>query len=157
MPSPGLIRGLRPAAGPGIRDDGGVTAGYTVPVFYDSMIAKLVAWGGTRGTTPIARMARALREYQVLGIRTTHPVLSLADGAARVRARGGTTRPTSIACWRRAGETFSALATAGRRARRRSRQRSTRTLRAGRGRALAGRRLRAASWQQLARREALRG
>jgi acetyl-CoA carboxylase biotin carboxylase subunit len=72
MPSPGLIRGLRPAAGPGIRDDGGVSAGYTVPVFYDSMIAKLVAWAGSRAEA-IARMARALGEYQVLGIRTTIP------------------------------------------------------------------------------------
>ena len=72
MPAPGLIRGLRPASGPGIRDDGGVTAGYEVPVYYDSMIAKLVAWGGTRDDA-MARMARALGEYQVLGIRTTIP------------------------------------------------------------------------------------
>jgi len=72
MPSPGLIRGLRPASGPGVRDDGGVSAGYTVPVFYDSMIAKLVAWGASRREA-VDRMARALREYQVLGIRTTIP------------------------------------------------------------------------------------
>ncbi len=72
MPAPGLIRGLRPASGPGIRDDGGVNAGYQVPIFYDSMIAKLVAWGGSRSDA-IARMQRALAEYQVLGIRTTIP------------------------------------------------------------------------------------
>jgi acetyl-CoA carboxylase, biotin carboxylase subunit len=72
LPSPGLIRGIRPASGPGIRDDGGVTEGYTVPVFYDSMIAKLVAWAAGRPEA-IERMARALREYQVLGIRTTIP------------------------------------------------------------------------------------
>jgi acetyl-CoA carboxylase biotin carboxylase subunit len=72
MPAPGLIRALRPASGPGIRDDGGVNAGYEVPVHYDSMIAKLVAWGGSRGDA-IARMSRALDEYQVLGIRTTIP------------------------------------------------------------------------------------
>ena len=72
MPSPGLIRSLRPAAGPGIRDDGGVSAGYAVPVYDDSLIAKLVAWAGTRNEA-IARMARALAEYQVLGIRTTIP------------------------------------------------------------------------------------
>jgi acetyl-CoA carboxylase biotin carboxylase subunit len=72
IPSPGLIRALRPAAGPGVRDDGGVTAGYTVPVFYDSMIAKLIAWGATRDEA-VARMTRALREYQVIGIRTTLP------------------------------------------------------------------------------------
>ncbi len=72
MPSPGLIRGLRPASGPGVRDDGGVSVGYVVPVFYDSMIAKLVAWGASRQES-VARMSRALREYQVLGIRTTIP------------------------------------------------------------------------------------
>jgi acetyl-CoA carboxylase biotin carboxylase subunit len=72
MPSPGLIRGLRAAAGPGIRDDGGVSVGYLVPLFYDSLIAKLVAWGESRGQA-IARMARALQEYEVLGIRTTIP------------------------------------------------------------------------------------
>ena len=59
MPSPGLVRGLRPAAGPGIRDDGGVSAGYTVPVFYDSMIAKLVAWGEDRPDGDRADGARA--------------------------------------------------------------------------------------------------
>jgi acetyl/propionyl-CoA carboxylase alpha subunit len=72
MPSPGLIRGLRPAAGPGNRDDSGVGVGYTVPVFYDSMIAKLIAWGGSREEA-VARMHRALGEYQVLGIKTTIP------------------------------------------------------------------------------------
>jgi acetyl/propionyl-CoA carboxylase alpha subunit len=72
MPSPGLIRGLRPAAGPGVRDDSGVTAGYTVPVFYDSLIAKLITWGASRQES-IARMSRALGEYQVLGIKTTIP------------------------------------------------------------------------------------
>jgi acetyl/propionyl-CoA carboxylase alpha subunit len=49
-----------------------VSAGYTVPVFYDSMIAKLVAWGETRDDA-VRRMSRALREYEVLGIRTTIP------------------------------------------------------------------------------------
>jgi acetyl-CoA carboxylase biotin carboxylase subunit len=72
MPSPGLIRGLRPAAGPGIRDDGGVSAGFAVPVYYDSLIAKLIAWAPSRAEA-VARMSRALREYQVLGIRTTIP------------------------------------------------------------------------------------
>jgi acetyl-CoA carboxylase biotin carboxylase subunit len=72
LPAPGRIRALRPAAGPGIRDDGGVDAGYDVPVYYDSMIAKLVAWDGSRAAA-IARMSRALQEYQVLGIRTTIP------------------------------------------------------------------------------------
>ena len=72
MPSPGLIQGLRPASGPGVRDDGGVSVGYDVPVFYDSLIAKLITWGGSRREA-VNRMSRALREYQVLGIRTTIP------------------------------------------------------------------------------------
>jgi acetyl/propionyl-CoA carboxylase alpha subunit len=72
MPAPGVIRDIRPASGPGIRDDGGVSAGFTVPVFYDSLIAKLIAWGRSREDA-ILRMRRALGEYQVLGIRTTIP------------------------------------------------------------------------------------
>ncbi len=72
LPSPGLVRAIRPASGPGVRDDGGVIAGYTVPTFYDSMIAKLIAWGGSRPDA-VARMLRALAEYEVLGVRTTIP------------------------------------------------------------------------------------
>jgi len=72
MPSPGLVRAIRPAAGPGIRDDGGVIPGYAVPVFYDSMIAKLIAWGVSRPEA-VDRMIRALQEYEVLGVRTTIP------------------------------------------------------------------------------------
>jgi acetyl-CoA carboxylase biotin carboxylase subunit len=75
MPSPGLIRAITPASGPGVRDDSGVDAGYSVPVYYDAMIAKLVAWAGSRGEA-IARMSRALAEYQVLGIRTTIPLFA---------------------------------------------------------------------------------
>jgi acetyl-CoA carboxylase, biotin carboxylase subunit len=72
LPSPGLVRAIRPSAGPGMRDDGGVLPGYTVPVFYDSMIAKLIAWGASRPDA-VARMLRALQEYEVLGVRTTIP------------------------------------------------------------------------------------
>ena len=91
MPSPGLIRGLRPAAGPGVRDDGGVSVGFTVPVFYDSMIAKLVAWGPSRPLA-IDRMSRALREYQVLGIKTTIPFfLWLMQRAEYIEGRYDTT------------------------------------------------------------------
>ena len=108
MPSPGLIRGLRPASGPGVRDDGGVSAGYTVPVFYDSMIAKLVAWGSSRGET-IDRMARALREYQVLGIRTTIPFfLWLMRQPDYVAGRYDTTYLDRLLVDRK-GESFSEL------------------------------------------------
>ncbi len=66
------MRAIRPSAGPGVRDDSGVIGGYTVPTFYDSMIAKLIAWGESRPDA-IARMLRALGEYEVLGVRTTIP------------------------------------------------------------------------------------
>ncbi len=72
MPSPGRIQGLRVPHGPGVRDDSGAYEGGEVPIFYDPMISKLVTWGETRDHA-IARMKRALAEYQVRGIRTTIP------------------------------------------------------------------------------------
>jgi acetyl-CoA carboxylase biotin carboxylase subunit len=74
LPSPGRITGLRPAAGPWVRDDSGVYEGWTVPRFYDTLVAKLIVWGHDREAA-IARMARALGEYRVAGIRTTIPLL----------------------------------------------------------------------------------
>jgi acetyl-CoA carboxylase, biotin carboxylase subunit len=108
LPSPGLIRGLRPASGPGVRDDGGVSVGYTVPVFYDSMIAKLVTWGGSRRQA-IDRMSRALREYQVLGIRTTIPFfLWLMQQPDYVAGRYDTTYLDRLLVERQ-GESFNEL------------------------------------------------
>ena len=108
MPSPGLVRSIRPAAGPGIRDDGGVSAGYAVPVFYDSMIAKLIAWAGTREDA-VARMGRALREYQVLGIRTTIPFFQWLMRRPEYRdGRFDTTYLDTLLASRR-GETFNDL------------------------------------------------
>ena len=72
MPSPGRITALRPPGGPWIRDDSGAEPGGEVPIFYDPLISKLSAWGPDRPQA-IARMKRALREYEVLGIRTTVP------------------------------------------------------------------------------------
>jgi acetyl-CoA carboxylase biotin carboxylase subunit len=72
LPSPGRIRQLRVPAGPGIRDDSGAAAGLDVPIYYDPMISKLVAWAEDRPLA-IARMRRALGEYLVTGIRTTLP------------------------------------------------------------------------------------
>ena len=72
IPSPGLITSLRLPSGPGIRNDAGVTPGSTVPVFYDSLISKVVAWGEDRSQS-LSRLSRALQEYQVLGIQTTIP------------------------------------------------------------------------------------
>jgi acetyl-CoA carboxylase, biotin carboxylase subunit len=72
MPSPGRITGLRVPSGPGVRDDSGVYEGGEVPIFYDPMISKLITWGETRGQA-LARMQRALAEYEVRGIKTTIP------------------------------------------------------------------------------------
>jgi acetyl-CoA carboxylase biotin carboxylase subunit len=72
MPSPGRISSLRVPDGPGIRDDSGIEAGTEIPIFYDPLISKLIAWGADRPQA-IARMKRALQEYEVLGIRTTVP------------------------------------------------------------------------------------
>ena len=72
MPSPGRLTALRAAAGPWVRDEAGVEAGGEVPIYYDPLISKLSAWGPDRPRA-IARMARALREYEVLGIQTTVP------------------------------------------------------------------------------------
>jgi len=74
MPSPGMLTALRAPGGPWVRDDSGVYEGYTVPVYYDPLISKLIVWGPDR-TEAIRRMARALREYKVSGVRTTIPVL----------------------------------------------------------------------------------
>jgi acetyl-CoA carboxylase biotin carboxylase subunit len=70
MPSPGLITGLVLPSGPGIRNDSGIYEGWDVPVFYDSLLAKLAVWGETREQA-LARLGRALSEYTVEGVRTT--------------------------------------------------------------------------------------
>jgi acetyl-CoA carboxylase biotin carboxylase subunit len=72
LPSPGRIAVLRTPGGPGIRDDSGAAEGLEVPIFYDPMISKLVAWAEDRPRA-IARMRRALGEYRVAGIKTTVP------------------------------------------------------------------------------------
>ena len=72
MPAPGTIRGLRIPSGPGVRDDGGVYAGYEIPVFYDPMISKLITWGNDREEAR-RRMSRALDEYRIDGIKTSIP------------------------------------------------------------------------------------
>ena len=49
LPAPGLVRALTVPGGPSVRDDRGVAAGFEIPVFYDSLIAKLVVWGENSG------------------------------------------------------------------------------------------------------------
>jgi acetyl-CoA carboxylase, biotin carboxylase subunit len=72
FPSPGLITVLRTPAGPGVRDDSGVYTGWRVPLEYDPLMAKLIVWGRDRQEA-IARLQRALLEYEVVGVETTIP------------------------------------------------------------------------------------
>jgi len=69
FPSPGRITHLDRPLGPGIRLDSGVYPGWTVPLDYDPLLAKLAIWSDSREHA-IARMTRALDEYQVVGIKT---------------------------------------------------------------------------------------
>ncbi len=92
--------GFRPALGTlseyveptgyGVRVDSGVQMGYTIPQYYDSLIAKLITWGADRDEA-LARMRRALADYRITGVATTIPFHQLAlahpafvDGAATV-------------------------------------------------------------------------
>ena len=75
QPSPGLIEVFHPPGGPGVRVDTHAYAGYRVPPYYDSMIAKLIVQGRDRDEA-IARMKWALEQFVVQGPTTTIPFLS---------------------------------------------------------------------------------
>lgn len=71
-PCPGTITNYRPPGGTGVRVDSALYTGYTIPIFYDSLIAKLAVWGRNRDEA-IMRMKNALSEYMIEGIETTIP------------------------------------------------------------------------------------
>lgn len=68
-PAPGKIRRCRTPQGPFVRVDGYVYPGYEIPIHYDPMVAKLIAWGHTR-TEAIARLQRALAEFMLTGVKS---------------------------------------------------------------------------------------
>ncbi|WP_144511056.1 acetyl-CoA carboxylase biotin carboxylase subunit [Bacillus sp. FJAT-22090] len=70
MPSPGLVEFYLPPGGLGVRVDSAVYPGYSIPPFYDSMVAKLITYGETREEA-IAKMKRALGEFAIQGVETT--------------------------------------------------------------------------------------
>ena len=72
-PSPGTIRAYHPAGGMHVRVDSGLYAGYKIPPYYDSMIAKLIVYGRTRESC-MMRMRRALQEMVVDGVKTNIPL-----------------------------------------------------------------------------------
>ncbi|HEX5555383.1 MAG TPA: acetyl-CoA carboxylase biotin carboxylase subunit [Chitinophagaceae bacterium] len=70
LPDTGLLKTYLRPSGPGVRVDDGYEQGMEVPVFYDSLLSKLVVWGSDRREA-IERMVRAAGEYRVSGVRTT--------------------------------------------------------------------------------------
>lgn len=70
MPAPGKVNFYLAPGGPGVRVDSGAYPGYSIPPYYDSMIAKLIVWGTTRDEA-IAKMKRALSEFIIEGVPTT--------------------------------------------------------------------------------------
>ena len=72
LPATGTVQALQEPSGPGVRVESSMYAGLQVPLFYDPLLSKLIVWGRDRAHA-IARMRRALDEYQVIGVRTTLP------------------------------------------------------------------------------------
>jgi acetyl-CoA carboxylase biotin carboxylase subunit len=70
MPNPGKITHITEPMGLGVRTDGYIHEGYTIPIYYDPMISKLIIWGRTREEV-IDRMHRALFEYKISGVKTS--------------------------------------------------------------------------------------
>ena len=95
-PAPGAITAWQPPAGDGIRVDTHVTAGYVVPPFYDSLLAKVIAWAETRDAA-IDRMIAALSAFEVAGVPTTIPMHLAILGSSAFRSGRYDTR--SIPGW----------------------------------------------------------
>ncbi len=105
MPCPGEVSLLHPAAGPGVRFDSGIHAGFEIPVHYDPILGKLVVWAEDRPAA-IARMRRALQDNVILGVTTTTELLlevvssqAFADGETHTSFLD-----EHFAGWRPAGE-----------------------------------------------------
>ena len=74
MPSPGLIKEINLPGGNGIRIDTAIYSGYTIPPYYDSMIAKIIVHGTNRNEA-ISKMKRALEELVIDGVDTNRDFL----------------------------------------------------------------------------------
>jgi acetyl-CoA carboxylase, biotin carboxylase subunit len=89
-PQAGEVESLQLPGGPGVRVDTHLYAGYEVPPFYDSLLAKLIVWGETRDVA-LARSRRALAEFEIGGIRTNIPFhRGIVDNDAFLGARVST-------------------------------------------------------------------
>ncbi|HEU4784397.1 MAG TPA: acetyl-CoA carboxylase biotin carboxylase subunit [Ktedonobacterales bacterium] len=72
LPASGRVAALRDPSGPGVRLDSALYDGMDIPLYYDSLLAKLICWGEDRAEA-MARLRRALDEYVIAGVRTTVP------------------------------------------------------------------------------------
>jgi propionyl-CoA carboxylase alpha chain len=102
IPSIGRINRLVLPAGPGVRNENGVYAGYDIPIYYDPMIGKLCVWDETRDAA-IRRARRALREYRCEPVRTNVDFLlwalhepSFLDGSYTTRTIESEFKPDSL-------------------------------------------------------------
>src|SRR5262249_46802630 len=112
-PSPGVITRWQPAGGPGVRLDTHVVAGYRVPPYYDSLVAKLLVYQPSRAEA-LACMRRALAEFHVEGVHTTIPIhRALMDHPPFVAGEGDTTLIERTPRARRGGGAPRARARAG--------------------------------------------
>ena len=118
LPSFGRISRYYAPGGPGVRTDTAIYTGYTVPPYYDSMLAKVIVWALSWDDV-IARGERALRDMGVDGIRTTIPYYLEILGNADFRSGSFNTgfvdahpQLTSYSCKRRKGELAGAIAAA---------------------------------------------
>jgi acetyl-CoA carboxylase biotin carboxylase subunit len=84
LPSPGPLTVFRPPRGEGIRVETGYAEGGTVTPYYDPMIAKVIAWAPTRAEA-IARLADALRAFEIRGVKCNIPALLRVLGTASFR------------------------------------------------------------------------
>ena len=111
QPSPGLLTTYHPPGGPGVRLDTHVYAGYTVPPYYDSLIAKLVVQGRDREEA-LGRMQMALESFIIEGVTTTMPFLARVMQHPQFRAGDVDTKWLEREFERIRGETVAAAATA---------------------------------------------
>ena len=84
VPSTGKLLRWRPPSGPGLRLDSGVVEGQEVSIYYDPMLAKLIAWAPTRELS-LRRMEVALSQFQALGVLTNIPLLRSVVGHPQFR------------------------------------------------------------------------
>ena len=91
QPAPGTVTRFRPPLGPGVRVDSHVYDGYTIPPFYDSLVAKVIVWAEDRPAA-LARARRALSEFELEGVPTTRDLAEEIVGSEEFTTGRYTTR-----------------------------------------------------------------